>query len=787
MPDRNAMTVLQDDDPTRPYVGMGAGERRRAKLSRELRKKEYQGTRLDDYFSGFLGDDAGGSVLDPDRENRVAMNELGRLTGIVGDTVEAPLAALRHGGKYVLDAIKRAARTKAAVGEGVKIGSKVADDALASALKTNVGVTKEANVLDKLRETATPPKVDVEVVPPAAPVTPREVQAPRKSEQASRYQSGEKKGIYRGTEGFLVGDTPGITKGQLGKIRKDYIADAQAGAPYSKYWYDDTSKVIYDLTGGEIPKADDLAHALSVTSSSTPVGSNAMYGFKAWNQRATGEPIWTGKYPTRMSDDIARGWSGEDVMRGLKRDPYKEGLSVHWRPNPGLRPTNDIHQMRAYGIRDPKSGKPWSKGVGEAGHRFIDTQTAFSRNKLNQIAREAGEPEDWTDYRVQAAAWAPQRVKTGQAESLEDAAKHYGDFVDDYSAHVTREWVPGATTGHLPEMLRDDALKAKYSRMMEEVMQGHEGNDAMANAMGLLSSPTMTNRGVYEDVVSPGYISRIPVGKSTGSHAIDPASDAGVRALAGAHGLVGLQDQSAYNFLTGKASNRDVGGFRLERSLPNDVGPEVRGPFSDADLARLQARLPEGVDIPQRDPRGARVLHFGDPYGDEAASLGYAARLGGGLDETQADALVRESFKPEDTARRKLVDQLRKTAREFRAELVPHESSTALFPTKPGSYDKPDTWSAKPFVEAVEGGGPGMEAGFNEFMREAAPQLLSKTEAIAKEHGLTQAPFFRPMMEALGTGGLPALKELIRQGIVPVAVLGLIGGIWAGGGGDEPS
>src|SRR4030095_16675702 len=83
-----------------------------------------------------------------------------------------------------------------------------------------------AKVAGKLRE-------------PGSTQVPAPVQAPREVKAAKRFKGGEKAGIYRGTEAF-----GGITPQKLAAKRKSYVADAQAGAPYSKYWYDDTSKAI---------------------------------------------------------------------------------------------------------------------------------------------------------------------------------------------------------------------------------------------------------------------------------------------------------------------------------------------------------------------------------------------------------------------------------------------------------------------------------------------------------------------------------------------------------------
>ena len=109
------------------------------------------------------------------------------------------------------------------------------------------------------------------------------------------------------------------------------------------------------------------------------------------------------------------------------------------------------------------------------------------------------------------------------------------------------------------------------------------------------------------------------------------------------------------------------------------------------------------------------------------------------------------------------------------AAVTPMTREGSLFPLKEGStWEKPDQWSTKPFIEKLESGGPQMVAGFDKSMQTVGPQLLEHSRAVAEQYGFTQAPFYRPMMEALSTGGLAALKELVAKGIVPVAALSAI-------------
>lgn len=454
--------------------------------------------------------------------------------------------------------------------------------------------------------------------------------APKALRGEKRFKGGAKAGIYKGTEAF-----GSITPAKLGAMRKNYLADAKVGAPYSKYWYDDTSKDLFRLAGQDVHTADNLAHTMAALSSRTPVGANTMYGFKGWNQNLMGDPVKTGAFPNVMGAKVEDILNNQGSAGGLKRDPYAGGLSIHWRPDPNLRPTNDIHQVRAWGITDPKTGKPWSKGVGAAGHRFLDEQTNWVVDRLNQEALQKGLPADWNSYRTQAAAWSPQRVKAGIVPSLEEAAKHYGDFINDYSANLTREWIPGDNTNHLREALSaNDEFRQAFSDAMEGTVRGPEGIDALAHGVGALSDTTLPNLGIYEGVTSPGYVSRIPVGKAPGMNQIDPSSRKMMNALASAHGLTGVQKQSAWNFVSGPDTAANAGTFQfVPRSLaPGEVG--VRrppGPLDPAEMRRLNALIEgSGLDVPQAAGEGARAFMWepGAREAGEAARTRQAAPFG---------------------------------------------------------------------------------------------------------------------------------------------------------------
>jgi hypothetical protein len=549
----------------------------------------------------------------------------------------------------------------------------------------------------------------------------RIVQAPKKVNVSRMFKSGDKQGIYRGSEAF-----GGITPRQLGNMRIQYLDKMKEGVA-GRNWYDESSADILRWVGGETAKADDMANILATTSSRTPVNSNLMYANKGWNQNLVGDEIVTGGFPQTMGKTIQQNLANPQAAElGLKRSPFSAGLSVAWRgPEFVKRATHDIHDVRAWGITDPKTGELWSKGVPDAGHRFLDEQADFVTNKA--MREKLGGADDWTPYRAQAAAWIAQKAKT-DGTTVTDAARHYGTFAPDYQALVTREWVPGTNTGHLPEMHNaPDALKQEYSNLLESVVTGREGIDSLAGNAGALSDTVVPNLGFYEGAANPGFISRINVGKAPGSQVMDSASERVVDAVAAAHGLLGTQKQVASNYAGGAAPKSKAGAIRLSGGL-----------LDDATMTNLYQDLQAiGADVPMRDPSGgARFLNFGDQ------------------DSTKA-----------------MVKQLGPVAQKYGLEPQFLERSGNLIPEA-----APAEWSSKPFIEAIERSGPFADR-LSEAMKPMAGEVLTRVNEFSAKNGWTQAPWFRPMMEGLRDGGLPKLKELVKAGVVPAFAFTAIGGL----------
>ena len=552
----------------------------------------------------------------------------------------------------------------------------------------------------------------------------RIVQTPKEVSVNKRFKSGEKSGDYRGTEAF-----GGISPQKLGQMRTAYLDKMREGVS-GRLWYDDSSNYISRLTGGVHDKSDRMANMLATTSSGTPVDSNLMYTNKAWNQDLTGAPFNTGKYPTAMGKSITKTMSSpQSAELGLKRSPFSAGLSVDWRgPEFASRATHDIHDARAWGIKDPKTGKDWSKGIGAAGHRFLDDQANWVTKEANRT--NLGGVNDWNVYRSQAAAWGAQKAEK-EGRPISTASMHYGSFAPEYQGVIPREWTPGSNTGHLPELQSaSEADKLAYANAMESIVSGREGVDKLSLGSGMLTDRTFPNFGIYEGQTNPGFSTVVNVGKGKGSQSIDPASQIAMDAVSSAHGLLGTQKQVANNY------------FGLEVPVAKAGGIKFPGMgMTDQDLYKLQEKYsPLGGDVFMRDPTGgARMLTF-----DESKRAALAKALKG------------MQLEPWQTGKA-----------EHRA------ASTSLIPMQ-----APEAWSSKPFIEAIDRAGPMMAENISRTLQPMAEEALNKTLEYVKDKNWTQAKWYKPMMEGIRDGGIPRLKELVKQGIVPAfAGVGIINSI----------
>jgi hypothetical protein len=191
-------------------------------------------------------------------------------------------------------------------------------------------------------------------------------------------------------------------------------------------------------------------------------------------------------------------------------------------PNTGLFGVNDFRAAQGFGYTTP-DGKIWKGGVRSTMHPFMDAETALAVNRANKA--NVGGRADWQGPHLQEVPWVLGKAqdlyrrgsgKTGRynaknfggdenlamQQAIRDANNTFEDYLYKHTASATHESIPGASTGHVPQMLSaPPAEKAAYTEagswnLMDQL---GEPKDALYSSVGLRQLPEVNSVGAYEN------------------------------------------------------------------------------------------------------------------------------------------------------------------------------------------------------------------------------------------------------------------------------------------------
>jgi hypothetical protein len=309
-----------------------------------------------------------------------------------------------------------------------------------------------------------------------------------------------------GTTGQYVGAPPGIDSPQkYSALIDDYVKNVEKGLP-GKEFYNESSADVLARTAGDAKLADQLVENLAVLSRSNNVGGNTTMSAKGHIQAMTGDPIHTGRFPSRDVPPLREIYQEGTGYLGHKRSPFAEQLSVAWAPDRIGRGVNDMHELESMGY--PANANP-SGTV----HAFMDEVRAEAIKRLNK--RGVGGVTDWNTGTAQAANWTANKIRRGEVDPG-DAAKTYATYFPRLEANATYEAIPGAGTGHLAGLL--DApfeTKLRYSNDPSGSWLTPYGNDVLYAAQGMLPGKTASGVGRFRDEVNPANIARPVIARET--------------------------------------------------------------------------------------------------------------------------------------------------------------------------------------------------------------------------------------------------------------------------------
>jgi hypothetical protein len=440
---------------------------------------------------------------------------------------------------------------------------------------------------------------------------------------------------------------------QEAAIREHYLRLMEAGIQ-GRNWYTDAGGAIRFYANDLPERAYSLAEDLSITSQSNAVNPNTGMGVKGYNQGITHEAptlespaiaVNTGRFPTAQSKTITEAhMPGEGGVTGKKRMPFTHNMA---RGGGFLaldvlkRAVHDIWEGEAL-LFTLDDGTAMRRGYTDAEHAWMDKQVDLIIDEANR--RKLGGFDDWNESNTQAASWIGAKVQAGQMKA-EDASKSYAAFFEDLVTQGSRETTPGKTTGHLPELLRDDAEAEQFRDLYAKMVTGSSGaydelgRDQIAAGFGGLTGAARDAPGVFEGRVTPGRQTRIltgsedvKVGGQTLGRVLDEGSRRIMDAAEATWALLTGQDAAAYSRLL--PAGPGVPRTSWDLALPG-------GEVTKADLAAAKAHLGKGFKDATLEATSEGVRVSGarpDVTLDDDVVKGLAEKLGGTVARTRQAA-----------------------------------------------------------------------------------------------------------------------------------------------------
>lgn len=547
------------------------------------------------------------------------------------------------------------------------------------------------------------------------------------------------------TTGKYRGAPAGMNNQQkLGRMQlrlRNYLSD---GAPY-RMWYENTNDWARSQTGNRKGRMDQYGGTVAVTSSDTAVPQNAAFAMKAYNQGIVGDEIRSGRYPTAMGKKITEIFGGETGALGPKRDPFFDAIIQ----NPErLRQTNDIRMARAFGYSEP-DGTRWTSGLSAAQHRFMDEET----QKLLDYAKEnkIGGTDDWNLDRVQAAIWIAQKAEE-DGSSIADAARMFQDFTP--SATIRTEAAPSASLDHLSGLLDPELRPAleQFSQMQDAAMQTPNLRDFPTLQSGAMTDATFQGPGVYEGMSNPAYGIPVSIGKQpqegfapgyASGDVIDDASRKLIEANAAFQGVMRGQDTVGYTAIlpAKRVTSRNA--------LQVDLGRQV----SREEIIELERQMNDefgsGTMLPLVSPNGLDIIVADDTV---AAKLNSVKKGQTPAWQKTLTGIVNKNFE---------------------------KPKTKWGLNSGGLVGDTEQWRYRPsqYLPALESVGPEMQNLLEKAAKGVGPKLddVDRTLLRAVPELGNREQTLVLARQAFSEGGVPRLRQLVDQGVLPAAVLGLLG------------
>ena len=359
-------------------------------------------------------------------------------------------------------------------------------------------------------------------------------------------------------------------------------------------WYPETKEFIAEAS--PVGREDLVPQLEAVYSAQAAPDGELGFALKANNQNLRGEPIQV-KTPQQDAKVAKYFEDGLPMRQGPKTGEYRDRID----------PRNPVHHLGVNDFRWTRNfehtnpdGKQWTGGTSSTMHPFIDGETLLAVDRANN--RAAGGRTDWSGQMAQEVPWITQKAadmfkRDTKGErfgfdfnnALADASRTIADYAPKHTLSATYESMPGASTGHRPDVA--DMTPEEFE-LFDLGWAGEKGHDPFY--AGMYQRPVVDATGSYRNIAgdlesNPVSIARpmadLVADKKLGQK-MSPGALADVKSAEGLRALLDAQEAGAAHLpniaATRKAGSKsnvliDTGGKPLtaeQLDAVNTIGKE---------------------------------------------------------------------------------------------------------------------------------------------------------------------------------------------------------------------
>lgn len=550
--------------------------------------------------------------------------------------------------------------------------------------------------------------------PPIADVTTK-VTVPPLEPRIDLAPRNAKTGQYRGGPSHI--NTPQKRQG----LRKRLMGMIEEGA-LGRLWYDESSASNLSLTAERPGLRNRLAADQSITSSGTEVNPNQGHAITAYNQQAAGDPVSAGLFHNKMSPKMDEVAAGVEHALQNKTGPFYEGVSQ----DPGdvvRRPTNDIRNGRAFEYDNDMEGD-WDAGFSEAQHRYMDSEIEYLVVQANK--KKLAGHDDWNVERIQAAMWISQKARQ-KGISIEQASYNFGSELDARTANINVESAPANSLQHMEGAYGSPEGQRALFDVQNNLSTDDAGRNILATHANALTRESREGQGYYAGELNPVATTRVLGGMERGGAGLETSSAKVVNTIGSTEGMLQGQETVGTSFLrpAKKAAERNAA-----------IGPQR----DIAEVSKvLEESFPDGYGgstiIATPSSEGVRYLVVGDVPTNWQQQL------------------------------HKIIDPDKKFSevkwRQNSGELLGNDDFSGYKPSR--------------YLETID---DTVAGNMDEAVRWKAKELEKIDDAFEAEMPKpgVRNPILQKTRQALAEGGIAKVRELVKQGILPAVVLGIIAG-----------